>query len=278
MEKRDFVLPNPEKEISLVRDLWEIYQNVNRTNINEYYNDLIEKKRDILQLFTYGVLSLEQRAKAEDLYWAVATKMVQLAKGIEDAETIVKDLEKDLSDTYFCNFSVFQSLPDSWALEQVFPVMPIQRLEERPDRKAILVDLTCDSDGHITNFIDTENGQIQNHLAVHTFRKGEPYYIGVFLAGAYQEILGDLHNLFGDTDAVYVSTTPNGYSIDHVVEGDAVTDVLSFVEYGKPELLERVRRATETSIARGSLSPSEARLLLKHFEQGLNGYTYLFEA
>jgi arginine decarboxylase len=278
MEKRDFVLPNPEKESTLVRDLWEIYQNVNRNNINEFYNDLIEKKRDILQLFTYGVLSLEQRAKAEDLYWAVATKMVQLAKGIEDAETIVKDLEKDLSDTYFCNFSVFQSLPDSWALEQVFPVMPIQRLDERADRKAVLVDLTCDSDGHITNFIDTDNGNIQNHLAVHTFRKGEPYYIGVFLAGAYQEILGDLHNLFGDTDAVYVSTTPNGYSIDHVVEGDAVTDVLAFVEYGKPELLERVRRATESSIARGSLSPSEARLLLKHYEQGLNGYTYLFEA
>lgn len=278
MEKRDFVLANPEKEVSLIRDLWDIHQNVNRGNINEYYNDLIEKKRDILQLFTYGVLSLEQRAKAEDLYWAIATKMVLLAKGVEDAETIVKDLEKDLSDTYFCNFSVFQSLPDSWALEQVFPVMPIQRLQEKPDRKAILVDLTCDSDGHITNFIDIDNGQIQNHLAVHTFRKGEPYYMGVFMAGAYQEILGDLHNLFGDTDAVYVSTTPNGYSIDHVVEGDAVTDVLSFVEYGKPELLERVRRATETGIAKGSLSPSEARLLLKHYEQGLMGYTYLFEA
>ena len=278
MEKRDFMLPNPEKEVSLIRDLWDIYQNVNRNNINEYFNDLIEKKRDILQLFTYGVLSLEQRAKAEDLYWAIATKMVQLAKGVEDAEAIVKDLEKDLSDTYFCNFSVFQSLPDSWALEQVFPVIPIQRLNEKPDRKAVLVDLTCDSDGHITNFIDIDNGQIQNHLAVHTFRKGEPYYMGVFLAGAYQEILGDLHNLFGDTDAVYVSTTPGGYSIDHVVEGDAVTDVLSFVEYGKPELLERVRRATETGIAKGSLSPSEARLLLKHYEQGLLGYTYLFEA
>jgi arginine decarboxylase len=203
--------------------------------------------------------------------------MVQLAKGIEDAEAIVKDLEKDLSDTYFCNFSVFQSLPDSWALEQVFPVMPIQRLNERPDRKAVLVDLTCDSDGHITNFIDIDNSQIQNHLAVHAFRKGDPYYIGVFLAGAYQEILGDLHNLFGDTDAVYVSTTPNGYSIDHVVEGDAVTDVLSFVEYSKPELLERVRKATETGIVKGTLSPSEARLLLKHYEQGLSGYTYLFE-
>jgi arginine decarboxylase len=277
MEKLDFVLPNPEKETSLVRDLWDIYQNVNKNNINEYYNDLIEKKRDILQLFTYGVLSLEQRAKAEDLYWAIATKMVQLAKGIEDAEAILKDLERDLSDTYFCNFSVFQSLPDSWALEQVFPVMPIQRLQERPDRKAVLVDLTCDSDGHITNFIDIENSQIQNHLAVHAFRKGDPYYIGVFLAGAYQEILGDLHNLFGDTDAVYVSTTPNGYSIDHVVEGDAVTDVLSFVEYSKPELLERVRKATETGIVKGTLSPSEARLLLKHYEQGLSGYTYLFE-
>ncbi len=278
MEKKDFILSNPEKESGLVKDLWDIYQNVNAKNINEFYNDLIEKKRDTLQLFTYGVLSLEQRAKAEDLYWAIATKMAVLAKGSEDTEQIVKDLERDLSDTYFCNFSVFQSLPDSWALEQVFPVMPIMRLDENPDRKATLVDLTCDSDGHISQFFDTDSGQTQGFLQVHPFEKGKPYYMAAFLTGAYQEILGDLHNLFGDTDAVYVSVNPNGYSIDHVVEGDSVTDVLAFVEYNKPELLERVRRATETSIFKGSLSPSEARLLLKHYEQGLAGYTYLFEA
>lgn len=278
MEKKDFILSNPEKESGIVKDLWDIYQNVNAKNINEYYNDLIEKKRDTLQLFTYGVLSLEQRAKAEDLYWAIATKMATLAKGSEETEQIVKELERDLSDTYFCNFSVFQSLPDSWALEQVFPVMPIMRLDENPDRRATLVDLTCDSDGHISQFFDTDSGTTQGFLQVHPFEKGKPYYMGAFLTGAYQEILGDLHNLFGDTDAVYVSVNPNGYSIDHVVEGDSVTDVLSFVEYNKPELLERVRRATETSIFKGSLSPSEARLLLKHYEQGLAGYTYLFEA
>lgn len=277
-ERPTFELPNPEKESRLVQDLWEIYQNVNLKNINEYYNDLIEKKRDTLQLFTYGVLNLEQRAKAEDLYYAIATKMVKLAKGSEETDPIAKDLEKELSDTYFCNFSVFQSLPDSWALEQVFPVMPIQQLDRYPDRKATLVDLTCDSDGHITNFIDIDNGHVQNYIAVHPFDKSKPYYIGAFLTGAYQEILGDLHNLFGDTDAVYVSLTPNGYSIDHVVEGDSISEVLNFVEYSKPELLERVRRATESSIFKGTLSPTEARLLLKHYEQGLAGYTYLFEA
>jgi len=267
-----------DKDTRLVQDLWDICKNVTKDNINEYYNDLIEKRRDTLQLFTYGVLSLEQRAKAEDLFWATATRMVGLAKGNKDAEDIYYALEQELSDTYFCNFSVFQSLPDSWALEQVFPVIPIHRLNERPARRATLVDLTCDSDGHVERFIDAETGGEQKFLEVHALKPNEPYYMGVFIAGAYQEILGDMHNLFGDTDAVHVSLTDHGtYTIEHVVEGDSVRDVLAYVEYQKSELLERVRKASELSISAGSISRSEARLMLELYEKGLNAYTYLRE-
>jgi arginine decarboxylase len=272
---QDFVLPNSDKESRLVQDLYEIYKSLNKDNINEYYNDLIEKKRDTLQLFTYGVLSLAQRAKAEDLFRAIATKIVTIARENNDLEDIRYSLEQELSDTYFCNFSVFQSLPDSWALEQLFPILPIHRLNERPDRRATLVDLTCDSDGHITNFIDAEAGGVQKYLEVHSLERGHPYYMGVFLTGAYQEILGDLHNLFGDTDAVHVSLTETGYCVDHVVEGDDIREVLEYVEYYKGDLLERVRKATESGIQRGSISRPEARLLLEHYERGLSSYTYL---
>lgn len=275
---KDFTLHSPDKESRLVQDLYDIYRSLSKENINEYYNDLVEKKRDTLQLFTYGVLSLEQRAKAEDLFRAIATKIVHIARGNPELEDIRYSLEAELSDTYFCNFSVFQSLPDSWAIDQLFPIMPIHRLLERPDRRAILVDLTCDSDGHITNFIDAESGGDQKYLEVHSLEHGQPYYMAVFLTGAYQEILGDLHNLFGDTDAVHVSITESGgYQIDHVVEGDDVKEVLQYVEYNRADLIERVRKATESSILKGTISRSEARLLLEHYERGLSSYTYLSE-
>lgn len=274
---RDPQLP-AEKDSRLVHDLWEIYKSVSREDINEYYNDLIEKRRDTLQLFTYGVLSLEQRAKAEDLFWAIATKMVGLARGNKDVEEIYYALEQELSDTYYCNFSVFQSLPDSWALEQVFPVMPIHRLGERPDRRATLVDLTCDSDGHLSRFIDADAGSEQNYLEIHPIVPGQKYYLGVFISGAYQEILGDMHNLFGDTDTVHITLTEHGtYNVEHVVEGDSVRDVLAYVEYSKAELIERVRKASEQGISTGGISRSEARLLLELYEKGLNAYTYLRE-
>lgn len=266
-----------DKESRLVQDLFDLHKSLNERNANEYYNDLIEKKRDTLQLFTYGVLSLEQRAKAEDLFRAIATKLLAIAKQNPDLEEIRYALETELSDTYFCNFSVFQSLPDSWALDQLFPIMPIHRLNERPERRAILVDLTCDSDGHIDKFIDIETGGEQKYLEVHALESGRPYYLAVFLTGAYQEILGDLHNLFGDTDAVHVSLHENGYQIDHVVEGDDVKEVLEYVEYHRADLLEKVRKATETSILKGTISRSEARLLLEHYERGLSSYTYLTE-
>ncbi len=227
-------------------------------------------------MFSYGNLSLEERAKAEDLYWASATKMSEIARDHEDAEDIYWSLQKELSDTYFCNFSVFQSLPDSWAVKQVFPVMPIHRLLERPDRRATLVDLTCDSDGKIDKFIDTEDGTHQSYLEIHNLKSNEPYYLGVFLTGAYQEILGDLHNLFGDTDTVHVSINEDGsYNIDQMLEGDSVTEVLSYLHYSKHEMVERLRKQSEVSIQNGNLSLAEAKLLRRHYEEGLSGYTYL---
>ena len=280
LKVKDLKLEHPEKETRIVQDLYDIYKSLELKNLNEYYNDLVEKKKDILQMFTYGVLNLEQRAVAEDLLHAISTKMLELSRGKEDLEDIRYSLEKELSDTYYCNFSVFQSLPDSWALDQLFPILPIHRLNERPERRATLVDLTCDSDGQITEFIDVETGGTQPYLEVHPIIKGEPYLMGVFITGAYQEILGDLHNLFGDTDAVHVSMTGQDgcYSVDHVVEGDQVREVLAYVEYAKSDLIERVRKATETGILNGSISRSEAKLLLQHYESGLSSYTYLTEA
>ena len=277
VQKHSLPFTIDKKDSLLVKDLHYIYENVNHKNINEFYNDLIEKKSDTLQLFSFGGLSLDQRAKAEDLYWAISTKMTKIAKDAgADAEDIYWSLQKELSDTYFCNFSVFQSLPDSWAVHQVFPVMPVHRLNERPERRATLADLTCDSDGKLERFIDTDGGAEQGFIEVHELIPGQPYYLGAFLTGAYQEILGDLHNLFGDTDTVHITINENGtYVVDHVLYGDTVTEVLSYLDFNRSELVELVRKSTEQSILSGSLSHTEARLLMKHYEEGLAGYTYL---
>ncbi len=268
-----------KKDSLLVKDLFYIFENVNAKNINEFYNDLIEKKNDTLQLFSFGGLSLEQRAKAEDLYWAIATRMTEIARKSEDTEDIYKSLQRELSDTYFCNFSVFQSLPDSWAVKQVFPVMPIHRLQEKPEQRVTLVDLTCDSDGKIDHFIDPESSGLRSFLDTHFLKENEPYYLSAFMTGAYQEILGDLHNLFGDTDTVHITCNADGtYAIDHVVYGDTVTEVLSYLDYHRAEMMELLRKSTEKSILKGTLTHQEARLLMKHYEEGLSGYTYLEDA
>jgi arginine decarboxylase len=262
----------------LLQDLQYIFDKLNEENLNECYNDLMQAKQETLSLFTYGVLSLEQRAWSEKMYFAIATKMAKIAKNVEDTEDILHGLQQELCDTYFCNFSLFQSVPDSWAVGQLFPVMPIHRLAEEPTRQATLADLTCDSDGKIEKFIDAETGEYKKTLAVHDLNSTQPYFLGVFLTGAYQEILGDLHNLFGDTDAVHVSIGEAGYSIDHYVPGDTVTEVLSYVQYQRFSMVENVRQATEESILKGTISKQEAKLLIKHYEEGLSGYTYLEEA
>lgn len=262
---------------NILQDLQYIFEKVNKVNLNECFNDLTVAKQETLQLFTYGVLNLEQRAWCESMYFAIATKMLMIAKDTPDSEDITTQLSQELCDTYFCNFSVFQSVPDSWAVGQLFPVMPIHRLAEEPKREATLADLTCDSDGKIEKFIDGLTGEYKRTVRIHEFKEGQQYYMGVFLTGAYQEILGDLHNLFGDTDAVHISLSDAGYTVDHYVPGDTVTEVLSYVQYGRGEMVDSVRQATEESIQKGTITKAEAKLLIKHYEEGLSGYTYLEE-
>lgn len=277
VQKKEPRLPLSKDDHRIVQELSYIHEQLSPVNIYESYHDVMHIKETILQLFTFGVLSLQQRAKAENLIWVILTKMEQIARTMKDADDLSSPLQDLLSDTYFCNFSVFQSAPDSWAVGQLFPVLPIHRLQEEPTRKAILVDLTCDSDGKIGQFIDPDTSSTakKTTLEVHELNETDPYYMGVFLVGAYQEILGDLHNLFGDTDAVHITVTNAGYTVDHVVEGDTVTEVLSYVQYNRPELIESIRRASEESILRGTISKQEARLLMRHYEEGLSGYTYL---
>lgn len=266
-----------ETDHKVVHELKEIYNKLTIDNLREYYNDLNDLKDNTLQLFTFGLLSLAEKAAIETLFWSISTKMAKLVQEDPDHEDIKSHLTEFLSDTYFCNFSVFQSLPDSWAVDQIFPVMPIHRLETLPNKSTMLVDLTCDSDGKIGRYLNLNEGSPQTTLKAHELTPGTPYYMGVFLVGAYQEILGDLHNLFGDTDAVHVSISTDGYQIEHVVEGDTVAEVLSYVQYNREELINRLRKASESSILIGAMTKQEAKLLIQLYQEGLSGYTYLEE-
>ena len=262
-----------EKAPSVVRNLLSTFREVTNKNLLEAYHDAQDYKEETLTLFSLGHLSLEQRVAAENIFWALCQKIMRIAREAGEIPEELEALEKQLSDTYFCNFSVFQSLPDSWAIDQLFPIMPIHRLNERPSRRAVLADITCDSDGKIDHFIDKR--EVKDALELHPLNNDD-YYLGIFLVGAYQEILGDLHNLFGDTHAVQVSLGPNGgYLIDHVVEGDTVTEVLNYVSYNKDDLVAKLRKSTEVALRNGRLSLDESRQLLRMYEEGLSGYTYL---
>ena len=259
-----------------VKDMYDIYTSLKKAPISESLNDLIEKKKDIHQLFIYGVLSLKEAAMAENIYCVAASQLKNLIEGQEEYEEIFEFLTNELSDIYFSNFSVFQSLPDSWALGHLFPIMPIHRLNEKPGRRASLADLTCDSDGKIAHFMNYHLWKNEKHLRVHTLKKEEPYYMAAFLTGAYQEILGDMHNLFGDTDAIHVSINENGhYSVDHHVEGDSIYDILKYIGYHKRDLMEKIQQRTERAVLNKKLSREEAGRLLKNYSQALASYTYL---
>ncbi|MGZ3695711.1 MAG: biosynthetic arginine decarboxylase [Bdellovibrionota bacterium] len=255
------------------QELWDIYNKLSQKNMIELYHDTIQAKEDSIKLFNLGYLTLKDRAALDILFWAIIGKIQKFSKDMQEIPEELESLEKELHDTYFCNFSVFQSAPDHWAVRQLFPVMPIHRLTEEPTRKATLVDLTCDSDGKMDRFIDVKD--VKHALEVHPLEAGKEYYIGVFLLGAYQEILGDMHNLFGDTDAVYVSVKDGDYEIDHLVEGDTVTQVLEYVEYFKPAMMERMRFAVENALKTKRMTILEGRKFLQFYEQGLDGYTYL---
>ncbi len=224
-------------------------------------------------MFNLGYLSLEFRGLAERLYWATCAKVRDFCRKLDEVPEELEGLEAQLSDTYFCNFSVFQSLPDSWAIDQLFPIMPIHRLTEKPTRNAVLADITCDSDGKIDRFIDRRD--VRDVLELHPLN-GKEYYLGIFLVGAYQEILGDLHNLFGDTNDVQVRLGEGGgYFIDHVQQGDTVTEVLRYVSYQRDDLVERLRRSAEAALRSGKITLDESRYILRAYEEGLAGYTYL---
>jgi arginine decarboxylase len=263
----------PEESEPILRNLFDTYRDVSRKNFLEAYHDAVEYKDECLSLFSLGHLSLDQRVIAETLFWATCQKILRIVRELEHVPEELEGLEKVLSDTYFCNFSMFQSLPDAWAVDQLFPVVPVHRLNEAPTRRAILADITCDSDGKIDNFIDLHD--VKHVLELHPLGKDVEYYIGIFLVGAYQEILGDLHNLFGDTNTVHVSLDDAGYRIDQVAGGDTVTDVLRYVQYTKEDLVSRVRRQIEVAVRAKRMSLDESRQLLKMYDEGLAGYTYL---
>ena len=265
-----------EDDIDALQELHEIAIGVTRKNFQEAWHDAVAAKEEALTLFNLGQIDLIQRARAEKLYWQACQKIIHVVRQQSYVPDELEPLEKALADTYFGNFSVFQSAPDSWAVQQLFPVMPIHRLGEEPTRRAIIADITCDSDGKIDKFIDLRD--VKDTLELHPLKPGEPYYMAVFLVGAYQEILGDLHNLFGDTNAVHVSLDDDGgYSIDHVIEGDTVTEVLSYVQFGKADLVRRVRRATEAAVKEGRMTLDEAAKMVQNYIGGLEGYTYLEE-
>ncbi len=258
-----------------ISDLFSIYRDLSKKNIIESYHDAVQAADEAMNLFNLGYLSIELRALNERLFWALCGKMLKLVRELDFVPEELQGLEALLSDTYFCNFSIFQSMPDSWAIKQLFPIMPIHRLNEPPTRRAVLGDITCDSDGKIDQFIDLRD--VRNTLELHPY-DGKPYYLGAFLLGAYQEILGDLHNLFGDTNAVHVSLEDNGeINLDAVIKGDTVREVLHYVQYSAEELASRMRKDVERAVRAGKLSIDEARQLQSFYESGLEGYTYLEE-
>lgn len=274
-DKADLPAEIPADAPEPVRDLFGNLKDVNKKNYVEYYHDSVEEMEKVLSLFNLGHLSLEMRALAERLFWAFGRKLQRLVKELDHVPEELQNLDTMLSDTYFCNFSVFQSMPDSWAIDQLFPVMPIHRLLEAPTRRAVLGDITCDSDGKIDSFIDRRD--VKKTLPLHTVN-GEPYYLGVFLVGAYQEILGDLHNLFGDTHAVHVSLDSHGNVVlDAVIKGDTVREVLDYVEFDAEVLVRKLRNDVELAVREGRFTYEESGRLLEFYEEGLQGYTYLEE-
>ena len=264
-----------KEEPRIVREIYDIYKELNKKNLNEFFNDLMEKRKDMVNMMSYGVISLEQRAKGEDICNLIIRKMLHLASQDPEFEHVLESLQNQFSDTYFCNFSIFQSLPDSWASKQIFPVLPIHELDKKPTRKATLVDLTCDSDGKINKFMNAEEGTTKNFLELHDVRGKKDYFLGTFLTGAYQETLGDLHNLFGDTNVVHVSIKNSSYEIQEVVSGDSVEDVLTYIGYNKHYMSHSLRQTLERAIAANRIQKPEARLLMKHCLQMFNSYTYL---
>ena len=260
----------------LVHDLTEIWDKLSSRSMLEDWHDAEDIREEALDLFRHGIIDLKTRAQIESLYWAISHEVAELVHHQKHVPDELRKLDKQMADKYFCNFSLFQSMPDSWGIDQLFPIMPIARLEEQPTRSATLQDITCDSDGKISAYVN--GGQQTSYLPLHKFKQGEHYYIGVFLVGAYQEILGNMHNLFGDTNAVHISLDSdeeNGYSIDKVIDGETVADVLEYVQYEPKKLVRRLEIWVSRAIKDGKITEAEGKEFISNYRAGLYGYTYL---
>ncbi len=265
--------PPSKDDHHVIHELYETYKNVLPKNVQEAWHDASQAKEEAYSLFKFGYLSLRDRARAERLFWHCCRKILAAADRAKFVPEEIQEVEKLFSAIYYCNFSVFQSAPDTWAIDQLFPIMPIHRLDEEPSVQARLADLTCDSDGIIDHFIDVE--EVRRVLPVHDIDDDQRYLMAMFLIGAYQEILGDLHNLFGDTNAVHVRLSEEGYQVAHVIKGDSMNEVLRFVEWDPEAMVEKVRRQAEAALRAGRITIQEMKLLLDFYEESLRSYTYL---
>jgi arginine decarboxylase len=265
--------PVEKEEHPMIRNLWETYRNINVENYQEAFYDATQFKEEALSRFNLGYLRITERARAEQLYWACCKKILDIARQQDYVPDDLEDLEKIMASIYYVNMSVFQSAPDTWAIDQLFPIMPIHRLDREPTERGILADLTCDSDGKIDHFIDLRD--VKPVLELHPFKQGEPYYLALFLGGAYQEVLGSLHNLLGDVNAVHIHLTPKGYQIEHVVKGDTMTEVLSYMQYDAEDLVECIRQRAEQALLEKRITIQESQRLLQNYDRSLSRYTYL---
>ena len=264
-------LPDDAHELAV--ELYDIWDKLNQQRMFESWHDALQIREEALDLFSLGMLDLKTRAQIEKLFWSIAREVAGLANDMKHAPEELRKIARMLPDKYFCNFSLFQSLPDAWSIDQIFPIMPIARLDERPTRTCTIQDITCDSDGKIANFISHHD--VAGALPVHAVKSGDRYYIGVFLVGAYQEILGDMHNLFGDTNEVHISVYKDRYEIDQLVDGETVAEVLEYVQYQPKKLVRNVEAWVTASMKAGTISPDEGRDFLSTYRSGLYGYTYL---
>ncbi len=265
--------PAVDDEDLIIRNLWETYESITPENCQEAYHDAFKFKEDAISAFRLGYVSLVDRARAERIYWACCDRIQTIVSKLDSVPDDLVELEAAMSAIYYANLSIFQSAPDTWGIDQVFPVMPIHRLNEEPTKRGSLADLTCDSDGKLDKFIDRKD--IKRLLELHPFSPNQPYYLGMFLNGAYQEIMGNLHNLFGDTNMVHIQLTPQGYAIENVVKGDTMEEVLGYVQYNVPDLVERMRQQTEVALQTKEMTIEESQQLLQNYEQSLGHYTYL---
>lgn len=262
-----------EEDHELAKELYEIWDKLNQQRLLESWHDALQIREEALDLFSLGMLDLRTRAQIEELFWSIAREVGEIADNMKHAPEELRKVAKMVPDKYFCNFSLFQSLPDSWAIDQLFPIVPISRLDEKPTRTCSIQDITCDSDGKIASFISPQG--TSPALPVHPLKPGEPYYLGVFLTGAYQEILGDMHNLFGDTNAVHISVYKDSYEIDQIIEGETVDEVLDYVQFNPKKLVRNVEAWVTASMKAGKISPEEGRDFVSTYRSGLFGYTYL---